>query len=188
MKPDAQHVVAVFGSNDARDGDHDYQAARSVGRVLAELGYTVANGGYRGSMEASARGAKESGGKTIGVTCSVWPSQPNPFIDTVVGTDDLFQRVRTLIDLATDGYVVLSGATGTLVELALVWELQCKGFLPRRPIVCVGGFWRPLVEMMSREKAKVLEFIALVDSPAELGRYFRRLGPAGISSSATTRP
>ena len=42
----AAPVVSVFGSNDAPRGQAEYRTALAVGRTLAELGYTVANGGY----------------------------------------------------------------------------------------------------------------------------------------------
>lgn len=170
-------VVSVFGANDPRAGEEAYEYARAVGRVLAGLGYTVATGGYSGTMEAAARGAKEAGGCTIGVTCRVWSSAANSHIDTVMETDDLYQRMRTLVELGQGGYVVMSGATGTLVELALAWELMCKGFLTPRPLVCMGNFWRPLVEMISRQNVKAMEYIVTVQSPDELSRYFPQAGP-----------
>lgn len=172
-------IVAVFGANNPLPGQDSYELARAVGRMLGELGCTVANGGYLGTMEASARGAKEAGARTIGVTCKLWAGEPNAYIDCHLQSEDLYDRVRKLVELAQGGYVVLGGATGTLVELALVWELQAKGFLSRRPIVCVGSFWRPLVEMMAREKPRVVEYISVVQSPAELRRYFKPSAGAG---------
>ena len=70
-------VVSVFGSGaeNCGEGDQGYQDALDVGRVLGEAGYAVVNGGYGGTMEASARGASEGGGAVIGVTCSVWRSK-----------------------------------------------------------------------------------------------------------------
>lgn len=165
-------VVCVFGASDPVPGQEAYEYARAVGRELARLGYAVANGGYAGTMEASARGAKESNGRVLGVTCGLWKSAANAFVDEVIPTANLYERVQKLIDLGTGGYVVLSGATGTLVELALVWELMCKGFAPRRPLVCMGGFWRPLVEMMAHQKIKALDYVSLAQSPSELSRYF----------------
>ncbi len=182
MNPE-QPIVAVFGANDPREGHEAYELARAVGRRLAELGYIVANGGYAGTMEAAARGAKEAGGFTLGVTCSLWKSKANTYIDQVIQTADLYSRVRKLIELGEGGYVVLPGATGTLVELSLVWELMAKGFLPPRPLVCLGGFWRPLIEMMSRQRPRALELIAAVESPSELSRYFRQGSPRGLKQS-----
>ena len=169
-------VVTVFGAGAPREGEEAYAVARAVGRRLGELGYAVANGGYAGTMEASARGAKEAGSTTIGVTCAIWRSEPNAYIDRVIRTGALPERLATLIDLGTAGYVVLPGATGTLLELAAVWEQQLKGILPRRPIACVGGFWRPLVEMMASARADSRLLVDLLGSPEDLGRCFT---PAG---------
>jgi predicted Rossmann-fold nucleotide-binding protein len=48
--------------------------------------------------------------------------------------------------------VVLPGGTGTLLELAKVWELKNKGFLEeRKPIILAGAFWEPLVELIEAD-------------------------------------
>lgn len=165
-------VVAVFGANDPAPGEAAYEMARRVGAALAGLGYAVANGGYGGTMEASARGAKEAGGHTIGVTCRVWRAEPNPWIDRAVVTASLMQRVRTLIDVGRAGYVVLPGATGTLVELATAWEMIGKGMLDRRPIVCLGEFWRPVIRLMGAARPRSAALVAVADGVEDLPRYF----------------
>jgi len=167
-------AVAVFGANDPRPGDEAYELARGVGRKLAELGRVVVNGGYGGTMEASARGAKEAGGATVGVTCGVWRSRANEFIDEAIVTSSLPERIGKLIELGTGGYVVLPGATGTLAEFAWVWELASKGLLggPARPIVCMTDFWRPLVEMMVAQRPASADHIAFAAAPAELVSTF----------------
>jgi len=169
-----ERIVTVFGANDPREGDRDYQTARTVGRVLAEAGFAIANGGYGGTMEASARGATEAGGQAVGVTCGIWRSQPNAYITHVVETDVLSQRVMKLIELGMCGYVTLPGATGTLVELATVWEMMCKGMLDRRPLVCVGEFWRPLVEMMTRARPACGQCIRLVPTAEQVASAIAR--------------
>ncbi|MDP7162434.1 MAG: LOG family protein [Phycisphaerae bacterium] len=172
MTADSASVITVFGANNAVEASAAYQGARDVGWVLAKLGYTVANGGYGGTMEASACGAKGAGGRTIGVTCKVWKSRPNAYIDREVKTVDLFERLRTLIDLGSTGYVALPGATGTLVELAAVWELVGKGMIEDRPIVCVGRFWQPLVEMIRAQRSGSEKHICVVDGPGDLPAHF----------------
>ena len=169
---EGDNVVCVFGSGDAVEGDERYAAARAVGRVLAELGCVVANGGYGGTMEASARGAVEAGGTTVGVTCSIWSSRPNRYITRRIDTSSLDQRVAALIEIGRRGYVCMPGATGTLVELATVWEMMFKKLLPRRPLVCVGEFWRPLVDMMVSERPPSGDFVAIADGAGDLGRFF----------------
>jgi len=167
-----QPAVAVFGSADPCEGDEAYELARAVGGQLASLGYTLVNGGYGGTMEASARGAVEAGGWVVGVTCRAWSSAPNRYMNETVDTPDLFGRVRKLIELGTGGYVVLPGATGTLVELAMVWELVCKRFLPEVPIVCVGQFYQPLMEMMAQQRPRCGGLVAVVRTADELCRHF----------------
>lgn len=165
-------VVCVFGANDPVEGSQEYELARAVGRKLAELGCVVANGGYGGTMEAAASGAKDAGGRTVGVTCSVWKSRPNAFIDETIDTCSLYERLRTLLELGSGGYVVLPGATGTLAEIAMAWELMAKKLLPRRPLVCVGRFWEPLAKIMQSAKPSCMEYIKFIDSPQELDQCF----------------
>ena len=48
-------------------------------------------------------------------------------------------------------YVVLPGGTGTLLELALVWELLGKRMLRRRaPIILLGDHWTPVVQSVKK--------------------------------------
>ena len=63
-----QKKIAVFGSGIIKKGSRQFKIAYEIGFSLAKAGFVVANGGYGGSMLASAKGAKEAGGKTIGVT------------------------------------------------------------------------------------------------------------------------
>jgi hypothetical protein len=164
--------VAVFGSYDPVGSGEGCPQARAVGRALAALGYAVVNGGYGGTMEASARGAVEAGGHTIGVTCDRWGRQANQFIRQVVPTADLAERIRHMADLATAGFVVLPGSTGTLLELAWVWEHIFKRMSPRRPIVCLGDFWRPLVDLMARSRGGCGELVAVAGSVDDLPAHF----------------
>jgi len=172
MADEGDNVVCVFGSGDPTEGDPRYAEAQAVGRVLAELGRVVANGGYGGTMEASARGAVEAGGTAIGVTCSIWSSHPNRHVTQQIATSSLAERVATLIRIGRAGYVCLPGATGTLVELATVWEMMFKGLLPPRPLVCLGAFWRPVVETVVSERPASGAFVAIAETPADLPAFF----------------
>ncbi|MDY6914051.1 MAG: LOG family protein [Planctomycetota bacterium] len=169
-----QRVVTVFGSNDPREGEAAYETAFAVGHKLAELGCAIANGGYGGTMEASARGAKAGGGTTIGVTCRIWKSKPNRYIDRIIETNAFSERLERLIALGVAGYVVLPGATGTLTELATVWEMMCKRMLPRRPLVCVGAFWQPLIDMMAAARPEAADVAARIEDADELERFFTK--------------
>lgn len=146
-------IVTIFGSSRLQEGDPEYALAFEVGKELAEAGFTVCNGGYAGIMEASARGAKSAGGKTIGIIAEIFaPKKANTWIDTTFTSKTLIERMMALISHG-DAYVVLKGGTGTLLELAAVWELMNKGLMKERPIVVVGGFWNGVVDALRDELA-----------------------------------
>ncbi|MFQ5805633.1 MAG: LOG family protein [Phycisphaerae bacterium] len=162
-----KNIVTVFGSSQAEPLEKLYQTAFELGRAIAELGLTLCNGGYGGTMEASARGALEAGGHTIGVTCTRFSrSAANPYIRQEIPTFDLFQRLQTLIRLGR-AYVVLPGGTGTLVELALVWELLNKGLLRgERPLIVLGNAWRPVIDHVRRAQPDAVGLHVVADVPA----------------------
>jgi uncharacterized protein (TIGR00730 family) len=152
-------VVTVFGSSAPAALSPPYQLALELGRAIAEAGWVLCNGGYGGTMEAAARGAAEAGGHTIGVTCSAlrWRGGANRYIKQEVPTFDLLARLNTLVRLG-DAYVVLPGGTGTLLELALVWELLNKAGLKRSaPLIVLGDHWAPLLEIVRREQPDAIE-------------------------------
>ena len=147
MTPTEHRVVAVFGGYRYEVGDSVYAMAEEIGRGIAEAGWVLLNGGYGGSMEASARGAKQAGGRVVGVTCDLFSRQPNHYVDEVVPAPDLWARIRIMLE-RSDAYVALPGATGTLAEVAMAWEMICKEFIAPRPLILLGRFWRPLYEML----------------------------------------
>jgi len=164
-------TITIFGTSRAGHGEPAYMLAYEAGKLLAEAGFTIANGGYGGTMLAAAKGAAEAGGTTIGVTCSAFKSnKANEYITREIGTGSLDERLDTLIKLG-QGYVVLPGGTGTLLELAKVWELKNKGFLEAdKPIILLGEFWRPLVELVTADDPDSSRGIKLADEPAQVIR------------------
>ncbi len=187
--------VTIFGSSLPSENSTAYQDARRLGRVLAEAGYAVTNGGYGGLMEASARGAREAGGHTIGVTCVVWPVQANRWIAEEIRTPSFLVRLTTLIERG-DGYVVLPGGTGTLAELALVWEMMNKSALSqtvggRKPLVVMTPYWQPVIECLHQEMSlggnarppfdrqpRAMEVVTLVKDVEEAAEAMKKLLPA----------
>ena len=141
----AEKIVTVFGSSRPTEGSPDYAEACTLGRDLAKSGLAVCSGGYAGVMEAVSRGAKEAGGKTYGVTADFFKAKTNPWIDVEVRTKTWQERLFELIRLA-DGFVACKGGTGTLVELAVVWEMLNKSAIAAKPFAVLGDFWTPVIE------------------------------------------
>jgi uncharacterized protein (TIGR00725 family) len=138
-------IITVFGSSRPREGETDYEEARALGRELAENGFAVCSGGYGGVMAAVSRGAKEAGGKTYGVTAEFFSAKVNSWVDVEVRVGTWQERLFELIRLA-HGFVACKGGTGTLVELAVVWEMLNKSAMTGKPFAALGDFWRPVVE------------------------------------------
>ncbi len=140
-----QRIITVFGSSRPIEGDADYAEARELGRCLVGHGFAVCSGGYGGVMEAVSRGAKEAGGKTHGVTAEFFGAKLNKWIDLEVRKKTWEERLFELVRLA-DGFVACKGGTGTLVELAVVWEMLNKSVMTSKPFAVLGDFWQPILE------------------------------------------
>jgi uncharacterized protein (TIGR00730 family) len=139
-------IITVFGSSRPKEGSPDYEEARVLGRALAKHGFAVCSGGYAGVMEAVSRGAKEAGGKTFGVTTEFFKNAKlNRWIDNEVRVNSWEERLFELIRLA-DGFVACKGGTGTLVELAVVWEMLNKSVMKQKPFAVLGQFWQPILD------------------------------------------
>lgn len=179
-------TITIFGSSLPREGSLAYAEAQRLGRLLAESGFTICNGGYGGLMEASARGAREASGHTIGVTCSVWASVANRWIVEEVRTNSFLERLTTLIERG-DAYIVLPGGTGTLAELALVWEMMNKSALAktvggRKPLLVMAPYWQPVIECLQQEgqlnskstwRMPAMEIVTLITNVDEAVRCLR---------------
>jgi uncharacterized protein (TIGR00725 family) len=142
-------IITVFGSGLPRVGDRHYAEARRLGSNLARQGFVVCTGGYGGVMEAVSRGAKEAGGRTIGVTAAEFKSHANKWVDEEIRLRRWRERLFELVERG-EGYIVCRGGTGTLVELAVVWEMMNKGIIKAKPVVVIGGFWGPIIERVKK--------------------------------------
>lgn len=172
-------TITVFGSARCRPGSAEYIEAEVLGSLLAENGFSVCNGAYGGTMEASARGAKnQPQGRTMGIACKEFAGRnPNSWLDEVIWCQTHLERMQELIARG-DGYAVLRGGTGTLLELAAVWEYVAKGVIPRKPIVTVGGVWLPVVATVAGELHRegvheAADLVHCVTSPQEAMEILR---------------
>ena len=169
-----EKTVSVFGTSRAKPGQDVFVLAEQTGCALAQAGFIVANGGYGGTMLAGAKGAAEAGGTVVGVTCKAFGSSvANAYVTREILTESLDERLNTLIEMA-QAYVILPGGTGTLLELAMVWELKNKKFLARdKPIVLLGDFWEPLVALIGRDDPRGARAVSLAATPADAVEHIR---------------
>jgi uncharacterized protein (TIGR00730 family) len=142
---DKMKTITVFGSSRPEEGHADYAEAVDLGRALAAAGFAVCTGGYGGVMEGVSRGAREAGGRVLAVTSGFFRSRANRWVDEETRMPTWQDRLFELVRLG-DGYVACKGGTGTLVELAVVWEMLNKKAMEHRPFVVLGDFWQPILE------------------------------------------
>ncbi len=152
--------VTVFGSSLPKPGDQAYNDAFALGKLLGSAGYTVLTGGYMGTMEAVSRGAAESGGHIIGVTCDEienWrPAKPNPWVQEEIRCPSLRLRLYALID-GCDAALALPGGLGTLAEISAMWsQMQVFDTNPR-PLILIGNGWEA---MMKNFYATMSEYVS----------------------------
>ena len=110
--------AVIYGSSSVKEGDKEYNDAYEAGKALAEKGYSVVSGGYCGVMESVSKGAKDAGGKAIGVTCrkieETLGRKPNEHVSELIETEDLFERMKAYYIDGVKFIVVFPGGTGTL--------------------------------------------------------------------------
>jgi uncharacterized protein (TIGR00730 family) len=168
-----QKTITVFGSSIPQLGDEQYSAAEKLGELLALKGFNVCNGGNFGIMEAVSRGAVRNGRKAIGVTLEYAGFIQNKYLTEEIQCASLFDRITKLIEYG-DGYVILQGGTGTLLELSAVWELMNKEMLSVKPIVCHSSMWKEIVGAMNiqlRKENRLTDLVACFNSIEDIVEY-----------------
>lgn len=168
--------VAIFGYADARVKDKLFQQVRDVCEMLAEAGYTIVDGGGPGVMRAATIGAKEGGGKVIGVTLNLEDipnfegRDPKNLFDKEVKTDNYIERTLELMK-AGQVYIVFNGGTGTISEFGMAWGLAKLYFGHHKPLILYGNFWKNIIKVFKQNmllRPQELEVYKIVDSPEEV--------------------
>jgi uncharacterized protein (TIGR00730 family) len=141
--------VTVFGSARFGEGYPHYALTRELGARLARAGFTVMTGGGPGLMEAANRGAKESGGCSVGCNIELPKEQkPNVYLDRWITFRHFFVRKLMMVKYSY-AFIAMPGGFGTLDEIfetaTLIQTHKIKDF----PLVLVGKeYWRPLLDFL----------------------------------------
>ena len=163
MTPKIIRRVSVLGSGKVHEKDPGYRQAFKLGQALGGAGITVFHGGFRGVMEAVAKGSHLAGGHNVGVTIRKPEVKPgfkrgrqsqalpwvNPWVDVAIEMPCWQSRLSKLIEIG-DAYIFLDGATGTLNELFFVLEMTNRGLLGK-PIFILGAKLRVLLRTLNKD-------------------------------------
>ena len=126
--------VDIFGSSHATEGSAVVKDAYEVCKSLGLLGYTIINGGGPGVMRAATIGAKEGGGKVIGVTLysedipNFEGKDPKNLFDEEIKTTNYVERTLALMKTG-QVYVIFNGGSGTISEFGMAWGLAKLYFI-----------------------------------------------------------
>ncbi|MEW4568803.1 TIGR00730 family Rossman fold protein [Tautonia sp. JC769] len=144
-------AVAVFGSARIKEDHPWYEAARSLGRKLAETGFAVITGGGPGLMEAANRGASEADGLSIGCNIELpFEQMCNPYSNLSINFRYFFVR-KTMFVKYTEGFVIFPGGFGTLDELFEALTLVQTTKINRFPIILYdSNYWRGMLDWIEQ--------------------------------------
>ena len=160
--------VCVFCASAEGLPEPHHDAARRLGRLIAERGHRLVYGGGRvGLMGEGARAVHDLGGKIFGAIPEGLVSRELAYhpADELVVTATMRER-KAAMDEQADAFVALPGGFGTLEELVEVITLR-QLRLHDRPIVVVDvqGCYQPFI-------ALAREMVEQGFAPAGEGRLF----------------
>ena len=177
MNAPARFAVAVYCGSRFGDRPAYTDAARELGRLIAQQQATLVYGGGRvGLMGALADAAIAAGGHVVGVI-------PQALMQREVGHAGLAEQhvVQTMHErkhlMATraDAFIALPGGIGTLEELYEMWSWQQLGYHDKPvALLNVDGYYDALLEFtrVSHERGFIsdAQFSALMvdDEPERL--------------------
>jgi uncharacterized protein (TIGR00725 family) len=122
-----QLIIGVMGGGSAVQAD--LKAAYLLGKLIAQNGWILLNGGRNsGIMEASAKGARDNGGLTIGILPDETHQRASRYINIPIVTG--MRSARNCINVLTSDIVVACpGGPGTLSEIALALKYDKRVIL-----------------------------------------------------------
>src|SRR5579871_2391414 len=168
-----------------------YEEARQLAAKLTEWTLTlpgrrhrfvVTSGGGPGIMEAANRGAREAGGKTIGLNIRLpFEQTPNPYITPSLNFEFHYFFMRKLwFAYLSKALVVFPGGFGTLDEMFEILTLAQTQKLAKKITVVVYGsdYWKKVFNMdtlvdTGAISPKDLDLFQYADTPEEAFELLR---------------
>jgi uncharacterized protein (TIGR00730 family) len=143
--------ISIFGSARTQPGSPHYELTVEIARRLSNEGFGIITGGGPGVMEAANKGAREAGGKSVGLNIALpFEQSSNEYIDKdkLLNFDYFFVR-KTMFTKYSQGFVMMPGGFGTMDEFFEVATLIQTDKFKHMPMVLVGRkYWKGLMDWM----------------------------------------
>jgi uncharacterized protein (TIGR00730 family) len=186
-------AVTVFLSSAKRVDRVYFDAARALGSAIAKEGWAVVYGGnYIGCMASLADGAREMGGKVIGITPKLFVDEnvADTLCDELIVTESMRHR-KQMLEQRGDAFIALPGGLGTFeefFEIVVGRQLQYH----QKPVILlnIDDFYTPLLQMIDRgveqhfirETArKIITVATSVPHAIDLLKQADQVTPSGVS-------
>jgi uncharacterized protein (TIGR00730 family) len=210
IRDQADYKAALKRSRKALEWSRYYEDARQLAKALTKWSmsldaerhrFVVCSGGGPGIMEAANRGAKEAGGKSVGLNIRLpFEQAPNRYItkDLVFNFHYFFMRKFWFAYLAK-ALVIFPGGFGTIDEMFEILTLAQTRKLSKKLLVILYGseYWnevlrlQPLAEWgaINEEDLKLLCHVDSVDEAfGELQRHLLKHHMVPQTSQETKAP
>lgn len=175
--------VSIFGSARSPESSPLYQETVKLAKLLVEAGYGIITGGGPGLMEAANRGAKEAGGKSVGLHIHLPTEQAcNQYVTTRSNYRYFFIRKLMFVKYAL-AYVVMPGGMGTIDEFSEAFVLaQTKRIRPFPIILYKSSFWNGLMDWLRSTMVnegfltndEIDTYVEICETPEEIVQTIKR--------------
>lgn len=165
--------IAVFAAGQKGIDQIYRDSAYQTGKLIAENGFNLINGGGFGLMAETARGVREAGGYVIGVGLRE-VEEKNEYNDKYYERIGIHSRQSTLMTLA-DAFIALPGGMGTLYEIVEIMELKKLGEEESEPVIVINtnGFYNGLKQQLEEMRRNeyilnsISNYVVFVDNPTQ---------------------
>jgi len=145
--------ICVYGASSNDLAQAFYDDAYALGKAIADGGHSlVFGGGAGGLMGACARGAKEQGGKIIGIAPRFFDEPGILYKDCgeFIYTDTMRER-KQLMEEHADAFITLPGGIGTFEEFFEILTLKQLG-RHAKPMVLLNtrNYYGPMAAMLDK--------------------------------------